>query len=193
MYTNYLTHALNAAYTRQCRYELRILCKEQVSFQTDAVMADASRCAKKETVLIHLATHGMLCTPPLQILPDQVKSVDADAAMENAALVLTKSRPARGAKDDKPQLEATRNYGLAIVHSLLAVLPYQDFSVYIPSALEFLTPGQKKVMAPAQQQWFYWDGQSPGHTSRWALCDELRRVSAAIQTTLRKRPPFQTG
>ena len=156
-------------------------------------MADASRCAKKEVVLVQLATHGMICTPPLQILPDQVKTHDADAAVEKATAVLTKSRPARGATDGKVELEATKLYGLAIVQSLLAVLPYSNFSVYIPSALDFLAPGMQKLWAPAPEHWYYWDGHSAPPISKWSLCDELRRLYVAAHTTQLSPGPTAVG
>ena len=157
---------------RFSRYELRVLCVNQKTFQADCVMSDASRCAKKECVLVHLASCGLLCAPPLQVLPDQAKVQEPQAAMERVTKVLTSARPSRTPKEDKPELEPTKLLGVAITQAVLAVMPFKTFAVYAPSSVPMPQPGVEKQWSLSQQQWYFWNPEE--HSATWVLPYELR-------------------
>ena len=170
-YVHFAANAFCGAYLRKARFTYRELVARQTRIMADAVMADCSRCAKKELCLVHIASHGYLCTAPLQILSDQPKAQEAKKAVERASLILTQGTTGR-AKAPKVELESTRTYAIAVTHSLLAVLPFTNCKVYKPASLVFPGPGWQRHWSNVHKQWYFWDPAS--HSACWVLSDELR-------------------
>ena len=168
-YRNTASEGLASAYLHKARVLVRDMCLAATTFAGDTVVHDCSRGAKKERCPVHLYIEDTVIAAPLQNITDQPRLMEPDAARDTAMAIASRRKAAK----KTVRLESTKNLGLAIVHAMLAILPWANVGVYKPTALNVPFPGAETVWSAAQGAWYYWDPVFK--TAVWALPDEIRR------------------
>ena len=134
----------------------------------DGVLYDASRVSGHEVLLAHIWSGGRYAVAPLHILADQPGACDVAAGMAAVAASATGRRGKALAK--RGVRHATLEYGAAVCQSVLAVMPYKSFAVYVPSP-PWKPFGADDVARKAFGERYVWS--QTDHESRWRLADDL--------------------
>ena len=130
-YLGYARHGLVAAYLTEAREQLARdfdVHKELVT--TDYILADCSRVASQEVMLVHLFSYGKYMAAPLLIQPDSVAdAAKEDIAEASASVALPIKLKAMQAR--KGVKWSSYYQLLSIVHALRFMLPLADLSPWL--------------------------------------------------------------
>jgi len=166
-----MTKTFVVIYLALCReHNLHALLHPRQRFETDFCSFDGSRVSKFDVLSVSLDANAVFQIPPLIIMEDLLTTASLNFSETLAQGIMLKGRQPQSRKHLLGA--STLALAFALVHSLFAVMPLADMTVYAPSVLGDWSPESERHFDAATGWYYIWDKKA--RSSQWALPPELR-------------------
>ena len=138
----------------------------------DTVSFDASRISKKEVLVVHIYSGGLLMCAPLVVLSDFSGTTDPENAVSTATATLNQFSNRPKPPQASAKGKATQNLLFAIALGMFALLPVSNMKVWQASAVPVQTVDEERIWCAIAERFYYWDRHTGASRWSWKSIDK---------------------